>query len=41
MLAAVLDVGDRRAVEFDQRGEFEQAFVDVEEGHVAAETAGQ
>ncbi len=39
--SAVLDVGERRAVEFDQLGELEQALVDVEQRHVAAETAGE
>ena len=38
---AMLDVGQRRAVELGELGEFEQAFVDVEERHVAAETAGE
>jgi len=39
--AAVLDVGDRRAVELDQIDQIEKAFVDVEERHVAAEAAGE
>jgi hypothetical protein len=37
----VLDVGEGRAVELDQLDQFEQVLVDVEEGHVAAEAAGQ
>jgi hypothetical protein len=37
----VLDVGQRRAVEFDQFQQLEDALVDVEEGHVAAEAAGE
>ena len=37
----MLDVGQRRAVELGEVGELEQAFVDIEERHVAAETAGE
>ncbi|MDT4890030.1 hypothetical protein FQZ97_1268160 [compost metagenome] len=36
-----LDVGQRRAVELDVLDQAEQTLVDVEEGHVAAEAAGQ
>ena len=39
--SAVLDIGQRRAVEFDQVEQLEDPFVDVEDGHVAAEAAGQ
>ena len=36
---AMLDVGDRRAVEFGDLDELENALVDVEQRHVAAEAA--
>ncbi len=36
-----LDVVDRRLVELDQLEELEDALVDVEDGHVTAETSGQ
>jgi hypothetical protein len=38
--AAVLDVGQRRAVEFDALEQFE-TLVDVQQGHVTAKAAGQ
>ncbi len=38
---AVLDVGERRAVELDTLEQLEQPLVDIEQRHVAAETAGQ
>ena len=38
---AMLDVGDRRAVEFDQLKQGQDALVDVEKGHMAAEAAGE
>ena len=37
----LLDVGQRRAVELDELEQLEQALVDVEQRHVAAEAAGQ
>ena len=37
----LLDVGQRRAVELDVLDQLEQPLVDVQEGHVAAEAAGQ
>ncbi len=37
----MLDVGERRAVEFHHVREFEQFFVNVEKGHVTAEATGQ
>ena len=40
-LAHFLDVGERRAVELDPLQQGEEALVDVEERHVAAEAAGQ
>ena len=39
--ADLLDVGQRRTVEFDQLEQVEQPLVDIEEGHVAAEAAGE
>ena len=39
--SAMLDVGERRAVELDEFDEFEQALVDVEKRGVAAKTAGE
>ena len=39
--AAMLDVGERRAVELDDLGKIEQPLVDVEQRHVAAEAAGE
>jgi hypothetical protein len=35
----MLDVGQRRAVELGELGKLEQPLVDIEERHVAAETA--
>ena len=37
----VLDVGQRRAIEFGDLGELEQPLVDVEQRHMAAKTAGE
>ena len=37
----VLQIVDRRAIELHVLYEFDNAFIDVEEGHVTAETAGQ
>ncbi len=39
--AAMLDVGDRRTVELGDLDKIENAFVDVEKRHVAAEAAGK
>jgi hypothetical protein len=39
--SAVLDVGDRRTVEFDEFKQCQQAFVDVQQRHMATETAGE
>jgi hypothetical protein len=38
--AAVFDVGDRRAVEFNEFQQGEQALVNVEYGHVTSEATG-
>jgi hypothetical protein len=38
---AVLDVGQRRAVEIDALDKFEKPLVNVQQGHVTAEATGQ
>ena len=40
-LLNVLDVVDGRAVELDQLDEIENLLIDVQDGHMAAEAAGQ